>query len=122
MIRLIVAGVLSVALLGCENDQECEKMRVNLAKTYGTLRESAGKRKVAGVDVQGWTEVEKTAALLESSFMTRRVTWQSAEKGRGELTSKLNGLQTDSAANLTGYRLSVEAALKEQEAFTRRCR
>jgi len=122
MIRLVLAGLVGAALLGCKSDAECERLRVDLAEAYGTLRESAGKRKLAGVDVAGWTAVEDKVALLESSFMTRRVTWQSAEKARAELSGKLSGLQTDSPANLTGYRLSVDAALKQQDEFTRRCR
>jgi hypothetical protein len=122
MFRAAVIGLAALALAGCKDDAQCERLRVDLAKTYGTLRESAGKRKLAGVDVQGWTNVEETAALLESSFMTPRVTWQSAEKAKAELSGKLSGLQTDSEANLTGYRLSVDAALKQQEEFTRQCR
>jgi len=122
MIRPVLAALALAGLVGCKDDAECERLRVDLAKTYGTLRESAGKRKLAGVDVQGWTAVEEKAALLESSFMTSRVTWQSAEKAATEINGKLSGLETDSPANLTGYRLSLEAALKQQDTFTRQCR
>jgi hypothetical protein len=118
-------GVLSLALFflaGCKTDEQCERMRLDLAKTWGSLRESASKRKLAGVDVDGWTKVEDRTALLESSFMTPHVTWQSADKARTELGEALRGRQTDTPANLTGYLLSVEAANKEQQAYSDRCR
>ena len=68
-----------VASFGCKDDETCERARMDLAKTWTKLRESAARRKLAGVDVEGWQFVEEKAGLLESSFMTPRVTWQSAE-------------------------------------------
>jgi hypothetical protein len=117
-------GVLFVVafVYGCKADEECERMRIDLAKTWGTLKESATKRKLAGVDAEGWTKVEEKTALLESSFMTPHVTWQSAAKAQTELADLIRGRQTDTPANLTGYMLSIDAANKEQAAFTERCR
>jgi hypothetical protein len=120
-----IIGVLSLTVLsltGCKTDEQCERLRMDLAKAWGGLRESAAKRKLAGVDVEGWTKVEQRTELLESSFMTPRVTWQSADKARTELTEILRGRQTDTQANLTGYLLSVEAASKQQQAYSDRCR
>lgn len=122
MTRHAVTCLAVLVLVGCKDNQQCERLRLDLAKTYTTLRESAGKRKMAGVQVEGWTAVETKVALLESSFMTPQITWQSAEKARAELPGKLTGLETDSQANLTGYRLSAEAALKQHDDFTRQCR
>jgi len=69
MLRSIaVSCFFAIALAGCKNDEQCERMRMSLSKTYSSLKESAGKRKLAGVDVEGWTAVEDKAALLESSF------------------------------------------------------
>lgn len=122
MSRFALALSLAVFLLGCKADEQCERMRLDLAKAWGGLKTSANQRTLAGVDVEGWTRVEAKTALLESSFMTQRVTWQSAEKARSELLEMLKGRSTDSEANLTGYMLSVDAANKQQIAFTERCR
>lgn len=126
MSRFAVALILTVLVplplvAGCKADPACEPMRRELAKAWGTLRESAMKRKLSGVDVEGWAKVEDRAALVESSFATPQVTWQSAERARSELTEMLKGRQTDTPANLTGYMLSLDAANKLQAEFTRRC-
>ncbi|HEY8946849.1 MAG TPA: hypothetical protein VIM73_21550 [Polyangiaceae bacterium] len=122
MYRFAAALCLAAFVAGCKTDPECERLRMDLAKTWGSLRESAAKRKLAGVDVEGWTKIEERAALLESSFITPQVTWQSAEKARAELGEMVRGRQTDTEANLTGYLLSMEAANKQQAEFGQRCR
>jgi hypothetical protein len=123
MNRCIAALCVTASLLGgCQSDRECERARLDLSKTWRGLVESASRRQMAGVDIEGWKWVQGRVALLESSFATTQVTWSSAEKARGELTSRLPGMQTDTTANLTGYRLSVESALREQDAFAKKCR
>lgn len=121
--RVIAAWVLTLFLvLGCKADERCERARLDVAKSWGVLRESALKRKLAGVDAEAWGKIEEKAALLESAFATPQVTWQSAEKARGEIVELVKGRQTDSEANLTGYRLSLEAAQKQQSEFSASCR
>lgn len=123
MTRWFLLPLALVALLpGCEASQECERSRLNLAKSWRTLAESASRRELAGVDIEGWKWVRGRAQLLESSFMTTRVTWESANKARQELNARLPSIQTDTEANKTGYRLSVEAALKDQDAYAKQCR
>lgn len=123
MTRWILLTLAFAAVLpGCEASQECERARLNLAKSWRGLAESAGRRELAGVDIEGWKWVRGRAQLLESSFMTTHVTWDSAAKARQELSARLPSLRTDSDANLTGYRLSVDAAFKEQDAYAKQCR
>lgn len=123
MTRWIAALCVSAAVLsGCENNRECERARLDLSKTWRGLVEGASRRQLAGVDIEGWKWVQGRAALLESSFATTQVTWNSADKARGELTSRLPSMQTDTPANLTGYRMSVQSALTEQDAFAKKCR
>jgi len=123
MNRGILAALLAAqCLLGCEANQECEKSRFELAKSWEGLRSSASRRKLAGVDVEGWKFVETRADLLESSFATTKVTWNSADRAKGEIIQRVNALQTDNPANLTGYKLSLDAALKAQEAYGKMCR
>lgn len=123
MNRCIAVLCMTLGLFsGCARDRECERARLNLSKAWRDLVQSASRRQLAGVDPEGWKWVQGRVALLESSFATTQVTWNSADKARGELTSRLNGLQTDTPANLMGYRLSVESALREQDAFAKKCR
>jgi hypothetical protein len=86
------------------------------------LVEGAGRRQLAGVDIEGWKWVQGRVSLLESSFATTQVTWNSADKARSELVARLPSMQTDTPANLTGYQMSVQSALKEQDAFAKKCR
>ena len=121
-VHLLLACSVATALGGCKADEQCERARLDLAKAWGDLRASAVKRKLAGVDVEGWTKIEERTSLLESSFMTPQVTWSSADKARTELKQMLQGRQTDTDANLKGYLLSVEAADEQQTAYAERCR
>jgi hypothetical protein len=123
MMRWIAALCVTVTmLLGCQTNPECERARLDLSKSWRGLVEAAARRQLAGVDIEGWKWVHGRAQLLESSFMTSHVTWDTAQKARNELSARLPSLQTDTVANMTGYRLSVEAAFKEQDAFTKKCR
>jgi len=124
MIRysVVFLGALLLPLSGCKDNETCEKARLSLAKTWGSLRESAAKRKLAGVDVEGWAFVEERAALAESSFITTRVTWTSAENAKNDLAQRVNALRTDTEGNLQGYKLSLDAAFKEQDAFAKACK
>jgi hypothetical protein len=123
MIRWLITASLALSLIvGCKNDEACERARLDLSKAWGELREAAARRKLAGVDVEGWAFVEDRTSLLESSFMTSQVTWSSADKARTELAARLPSLSTDAPAHLVGYRTSVDAALKQQEAFSAQCR
>jgi hypothetical protein len=122
MIRWILMSLAAVLVLpACEANQECERARLNLAKSWHGLVEGAARRELAGVDIEGWKWVRGRAQLLESSFMTTHITWDSAAKARKELAARLPSVQTDTEANMNGYRLSVAAAFKEQDAFTQKC-
>jgi len=117
----VIFGI-AFTLAGCEQSEECERSRLALSKTWGMLRESAAKRKLAGTDVESWSFVEERAALAESSFMTTRVTWGSADTVRNDLSQKVGSLRTDTEGNLKGFQLSLNAAFKEQDAFKAKCK
>jgi hypothetical protein len=123
MTRSLTAMVLAAALVaGCKESRECERARMDLSKSWHGLSEAAHRRQLAGLDIEGWKFVETKVQLLESSFMTTQVTWDSADKARGELAARLPGIQTDTPANMTGFRMSFDAALKEQDAYAKQCR
>ncbi|MFZ5894235.1 MAG: hypothetical protein ACOY0T_24455 [Myxococcota bacterium] len=121
-ILFVCVGACALSLVGCRESQDCEKARLALAKTWHGLTEAAARRQLAGVDIEGWKYAQERAALLESSFMTTQVTWDSADKARKELATRVPNLQSDAPANVTGYRLSLDAALKEQDAYAQKCR
>lgn len=123
MTRWIAALCVTATLLcGCETDRECEKARLELSKSWRGLAAGAARRQLAGVDIEGWKWVQGRTALLESSFATTQVTWKSADKARDELTARLPSMETDTAANMTGYQLSVTSAWKQQDEFAKKCR
>ena len=117
-----VIGAIALLVAGCEPSEECERARLSLSKTWGMLRESAAKRKLAGTDVESWSFVEERAALAESSFMTPRVTWGSAETVRNDLAQKVGSLRTDTEGNLKGFQLSLSAAFKQQDEYKAKCK
>jgi hypothetical protein len=123
MIRWLAVSCVTVGLLaGCKTDPECERARMKLSKTWHDLHTSATRRKLSGVDVDGWAFVEKQTDLLESSFATTQITWDSADNARKALAARASGLQSDTETNANGFKLSLDAAFKEQDAFSNKCR
>lgn len=124
MTRWLIVISCSAALSSsaCKNDTGCERARLDLAKTWTELRQAATRRKLEGADTRSWTEIEKKAELLESSFTTRQVTWESANRATREIASALPALTSDQDARLTSFRNSAESAIKQQGSFEKQCR
>jgi hypothetical protein len=118
--------VVSVAapflLLGCQDDVKCERERLDLNKAWSELHTAATHRKLEGTNVSTWTDIENKAELLESSFMTRQVTWSSAEKAKQEIQSKLPALESSGDVSLASFRASAESAIQQQSNFEKSCR
>lgn len=111
------------SLLGaCKDDVQCEKARMELNKTWSELHQAAVRRKLDGVDIPAWSDVENKTELLESSFMTRQVTWDSAAKASQEIAVKLPQLHADHEALAASFRSSAETALKQESNFEKQCR
>jgi hypothetical protein len=119
---VIVVSVATSLLVGCKNETECERERLDLNKAWSELRTAATHRKLEGSDVSTWTEIETKAELLESSFMTPQVTWNSANKASQELASKLPALESSGDVRLATFRTSTESAIKQQNQFEKACR
>jgi hypothetical protein len=119
---IVMSLVAACPLWACQDDARCERARLDLDKTWAELRQAATRRKLEGVDVPSWMDIEKKAELLESSFMTRQVTWESANKATQDLASKLPVLQADHEAQLVSFRNSAESAIKQQGSFEKECR
>ena len=113
----------AVALLqSCKDDMKCERERMELNKSWSEVREAATRRKLDGVDTAAWTDIENKTELLESSFVTPEVTWDSATKAGQAVAAELPQLHADHDTLAVGFRTSAESALKEQSDFEKQCR
>jgi len=118
---IVIAVAASSLGFGCQDDARCERERLDLNKAWSELRTAAMHRKLEGTDVPTWTAIETKAELLESAFMTRQVTWNSAKKASDEIASKLPALEA-SDVRLASFRNSAESAIKQQTNFEKECR
>ncbi|HWZ93529.1 MAG TPA: hypothetical protein VNW92_31935 [Polyangiaceae bacterium] len=107
---------------GCKDEVQCEKARMDLNKSWSELRQAATRRKLDGVDTPAWTDVENKTETLESSFVTRQVTWDSAAKASQAIATELPELHADHEALAASFRTSAESAMKQQSDFERQCR
>ena len=119
---VIVMSLAACSVAGCKDDVHCERQRLDLDKTWSELRAAATHRKLEGVDVPSWTDIETKAELLESSFMTQQVTWDSADKASQAIAAKLPAMHSENDAQLVGFKTSAEIAIKEQNSFEKECR
>jgi hypothetical protein len=119
---VVVIPVLVSLLVGCKDQAACEKERNDLNKSWSTLRAEATRRKNEGVDIPGWTDVEKKLETLESSFMTTAVTWESADKARQAVSAAMPDLHADRESLMTSFRSAVENASAQQATFEKDCR
>lgn len=119
---LIVISLAACSVLSCKDDVRCERQRLELDKTWAELRVAATRKKLSGVDVASWADIETKAELLESSFMTQQITWDSADKASQAIQAKLPAMQAESDAQLVGFRNSAELAIKQQKEFEKECR
>jgi hypothetical protein len=108
--------------LGCQDEVRCERERMDLNKAWAELRTAATHHKLEGSDVPTWSVIEKKAELLESSFVTRQVTWNSAKKASDELASKLPALESSQGVKLASFKNSAETTIKRQSSFEKECR
>lgn len=125
MVRFVLFVPLSLSLLaleGCKDDVQCEKARMSLNKTWTELRDAAARRKLEGVDIPTWADVERKTELLESSFVTPQVTWESASKAKQAIAADLPRLQANHDALAVTFLTSAEDALKQQSDFEKQCR
>lgn len=115
--------VLALSQLGCDaNVQDCERARLELSQSWNSVRESAVKRKLGGVDVGSWDMVANKADLLRSAFMTKQVTWDSADQALGYIESALSSLQSTNPVLLGAFRNTFQKAANNQSKYAEQCR
>src|SRR6187551_1732937 len=119
---VVIAVTASSLGVGCQDEVRCERERMDLNKAWSELRTAATHHKLEGTDVPTWTVIENKAELLESSFMTKQVTWNSAKRASDEIASKLPALEAGEGVRLVGFKNSAETAIKRQSSFEKECR
>jgi hypothetical protein len=119
---VVIAVTASSFGFGCQDEVRCERERMDLNKAWSELRAAASHHKLEGTDVSTWTVIENKAELLESSFVTRQVTWNSAKKASDTIASKLPTLESGEGVKLASFRTSAESAIKQQTSFEKECR
>ena len=126
------AAIIVVAGTAC-HDPECEAARLELARTWETLRDTATSRKQIPEGsnltpeeeqerIRVWTAIEDRAELMRSSFETAQVTWPSAEKARADLAEAFKPLATRDDPMTRGFALTLNEAAQRMASFRTSCR
>ncbi len=132
MIPWLALAAASGTTAGC-HDEECQGARLELARSWQTLRDTAASRKQIpeGVElsqaqeqerIHTWTAIEDRAELLRSSFETSQVTWPSANKARAELAEAFKPLASNDDPMTRGFVLTLNEADERMAAFRKTCR
>lgn len=106
---------------------------MELAKTWETLRNTAGSRKHVPEDseltaeqrserLETWTKIEDEAELMRSSFETRQVTWSAAEKARADLERLYAGASNTEDPLIQGFGVLLKDADRLYAGFRERCK
>lgn len=125
--------VLCVSMIGCDTGNDCERARTELAKSWESVKNLATKRKFATADevenpilrqqrLERWQPVEDKAALLESSFITPQVTWNSATRARMDINQQYNRIPESDDRGIPRFSAMLDRANQRQTAFEKTCR
>ncbi len=125
---LVLAGATA-----CKDREACERSRMKMEQTWAELRNTAAKRKVPASfeelsesdkanRLAQWTPIEQDAELLRSSFETRQITWQAAEKAHRELNEHASTLDTKGQPLTEGFARQLQAANAAFDQMRKDCR
>jgi hypothetical protein len=128
----LVLASAAVLASACHNP-ECESARLELARTWETLRDTATSRKQIPEAsnltptqeqerIRVWTTIEDRAELVRSSFSTTQVTWPSADKARADLGDAFKPLAANDDPMTKGFALTLNEADKKVADFRKTCR
>jgi hypothetical protein len=119
--------------LGCQQNAQCEQERLELTRTWETLRNTAASRKHVPDDsslneqqrserLQAWTKIEDKAETIRSSFETRQVTWDAAEKARKDLEDLYKTAATPDDPLIQGFGVLLGTADKQYDGYRSSCK
>jgi hypothetical protein len=131
---VVIGGLVAAAAFGSGcHDPECEAARLELARTWETLRDTAISRKqipegsnlTQGQEqdrIRIWTTIEDRAELIRSSFETSQVTWPSADKARADLGEAFKPIASNDDPMTRGFALTLAEADQHMASFRKTCR
>lgn len=119
--------------MGCETSDDCTRARNELAKSWESVKNLAVKRKFATDEdadnpilkqqrLDRWQPVEDKAALLESSFVTPQVTWQSASKAKVDINTQFGKIPDSDDRGIPRFASLLDKANQRQAEFEKSCR
>ena len=125
--KALTAGVCVVALSGCARSESCEKGRMSLDKMWDGVQAQALKLKLAssdgaGANASAWSGIQSDIDLLQSSFATEQITWESAKKKLGQLERSLQDMGSPTTSAFQSFRDAISRAATMQGELEKSCR
>jgi hypothetical protein len=129
MVCLIAFG----GVVSCKDRAACERSRLELAKKWEELKNTAGAYKTTKEDedltpakkeerLKVWGAVEDKAGLVQSSFATKQVTWPAADTARQDINQKLQAVAATGDQRVESFSLLLRAAGAQYEQYKQKCR
>ena len=131
---LIVSCAIAVGLtqVACKDQQACEQSRLDMAKTWKKVKETAGARALPAGEVtlnesqkaerkRVWVGIQEHAHLVEGSFKTNQITWRAADKGRADLKAAYQEVPNKEDPLVAGFANMVHEADQQYEQFRKNC-
>ncbi len=135
MTRLLIVScaiAVGLTLVACKDQQACEQSRLDMAKTWKKVKESAGARALPTDDEtlnesqkaerkRVWSGIQEHAHLVEGSFKTNQITWRAADKGRTDLKAAYQEVPNKDDPLVSGFAQMVHEADVQYEQFKKNC-
>ncbi|MBN2193498.1 MAG: hypothetical protein JW751_11845 [Polyangiaceae bacterium] len=129
-------GAATLVLLtatACRDREACERSRMKMQQTWADLKNTAAKQKVPTTfedlseadkanRMAQWSPIEEKAELLRSSFETKQITWNAADKAREELNSRASTIDTEGKPLLAGFSHQLQTANAAYDQMQKDCR
>jgi hypothetical protein len=113
----------------CKDREACERSRLEVAEQWENLKASALRRKLVSAEEEGkkgqienWTEIEKDAETMATSFQTPQVTWNAADKSRAAIDKELAEVASATDMGYKAFERAFKEASKQTDQFAEQCR
>ena len=100
---------------------------MSLDKMWDGIQAQALKLKLAssegaGANASAWTGIQSDIDLIQSSFATEQITWDSAKKKLGQLERSLEDIGSPSTSAFQSFRDAINRAATKQGELEKSCR
>ena len=124
---VLLASASTLVLSGCARSESCERGRMSLDKMWETAQTQAAELKLSSVEGSSpkptvWTTIESDLELLQSSFATEQITWESAKKKVQQLQSAVQEAGMPSTSAAATFRDHIARAASMQSDLEKSCR